>query len=557
MSNYFIREQLITCIDNFVRNPTEFHRNNLMAILNEPKNQDVVQDIVVDLFVKQKEVSEAYNDLKEDFAEVKTKHDRLEKITQQERKCSCYRATIVDYYVNDDGDFRVVTNVGGMKEDMGVGPLIKRSDVVVGAEAVIVNVNGTKSTIAVKEPTAFDGSICKVTKIIDDRRLLASRFNGGEEMPGVLRNGLSMANVKIGCSVRIDLTSRIVYEVFEVKPDTSRFNLSGNANNTFDNVGGLFEAKKELHKKLIVPLKNPSIFANYGIKPIRGILLYGPPGCGKTLVAGAIFNELNNSLVGKVPADKMDELKNSHFFFVSGPEVLSKWVGEGEETIRNIFRAAKEASLDGYPSVIFWDEIDSVARTRQETHAYATEKTIVPTLLSELNGLNTNGNVVLIAATNRPDLLDPALLRAGRLGDLKLEIRRPNREETIDIVKKYLRAEYRTQNCSYDECVAAIVDTFFEDRVLGRIKLSDQSEYIITPSDFVSGAALNKIIQDALMDTALKEATGDATGITKEILKQLTDKEINEQIKLFKSHNIRDFITLPEGIQPVSINILA
>lgn len=563
MSNYLMREHLISCIDNFVRYQTDYYRKNLLSLLSDEKNKDVVQEIIVDLFVKQKEISEKYNDLKEDYADakdevdaVKSRNEKLEKIVQQERKFSCYRAIIVDYYINEDGDFRVVTNFGGAKEDMGIGPLVKRSDVNIGSEAVVVNVNGTKTTISIKEPTAFEGIVCKVTKIVDERRLLASRFNGGEEMPGILKTGLSMHEVKVGCSVRMDLTSRVVYEIFELKNDVSRFNLAGNAGNTFDNVGGLFEAKKELQKKLITPLKNPGIFSHYGIKPIRGILLYGPPGCGKTLVAGAIFNELNNSLVGKVSPEKLDELKTTHFFFVSGPEVLSKWVGEGEETIRNLFRAAKEASLDGYPSVIFWDEIDSVARTRQETHAYATEKTIVPTLLSELNGLNTDGNVVLIAATNRPDLLDPALLRAGRLGDLKLEIKRPNKDEAIDIIKKYLKIQYKTQNCSYDECVAAITDAFFTDKLLGKISLSDGGEYIITPADFVSGASLNKIIQDALMETALREATGESTGISKDMLKEFAEREIGEQIKLFKAHNIRDFITLPEGVQPVSVNIL-
>jgi len=556
MANYYVREQIISYIDSFVRNPNENSRQNLMTMLNDSKNHDVVQEIVVDLFVKQKDVSEKYNDLKEDYSHIKEKYEQFKTIVQQERKFSCYRAIIVDYYTNDDGDLRVVTNMGGIKEDMGVNPQVKRSDLVIGNEAVVVNVNGTKTTIGVKEPTLFDGVICKVTKILDNRRLLASRFNGGEEMPGILKSGLNMDDVKLGGNVRIDLSSRVVYEIFETKPDASRFNLIGNAANTFENVGGLFEAKQELHKKLIIPLKNPEIFKRYGISPIRGVLLYGPPGCGKTLVAGAIFNELNNNLKGKIQEQKLAELQQTHFFFVSGPEVLSKWVGEGEETIRNIFRAAKEASRDGYPAVIFWDEIDSVARTRQETHAYATEKTIVPTLLSELNGLNTIGNVVLIAATNRPDLLDPALLRAGRLGDLKLEIKRPNKEESLDIIKKYLKPEYKMDGASYEDCVNTILDAFFNDKMLGRIRLNDNSEYIITSSDFISGASINKVVQEVLMETALNEASNKGNGISKELLKSFSEKEISDQIKLFKSHNIRDFITLPEGVQPVSINIL-
>jgi proteasome-associated ATPase len=557
MTNDLVRKKLISCIDQFVRNPSGVNRELLITLLNDAANQEVVQEIIVDLFVKQKDLLNNYDELDARFKQVQIKHDELQKIVQQERKYSYYHAIIIDHYLDEDSNLRVVTMVGGLKEDMTIAVQVKKSSIIIGNEAVVLNVNGTKTIVDVKEPSSFDGAICRISKIIDDRRVLASRFNGGEEMPGLLRNGLDISNVSVGSSVRIDLASRIVYEVFENKPDASRFALTGNATTTFNDVGGMVEAKKALYQKLILPLKNPNIFKQYDIKPIRGILLYGPPGVGKTFCASAVFNEIISSLNDNLPADKLKEIQQTHFFSVGGAEVLSKWVGESEQVIRDLFRAAKEVSLDGYPSIIFWDEIDSIARTRQETHAYAIEKTIVPTLLNEINGLNTAGNVILIAATNRPDLLDSAILRAGRLGDLKLEIKRPNKEESLDIIKKYLKQEYKTDNCSYDDCINAILDVFFNNRVLGKIQLSDNSEYIITTADLISGAVINKIVQDVLMETALKESVNESNGISKETLRLFSEKEIAEQIKLFKAHNIKDFISLPDNVHPISVNILA
>ena len=204
----------------------------------------------------------------------------------------------------------------------------------------------------------------------------------------------------------------------EIQPSALREVYIDKPNVHWEDIGGLKKAKEEIKEAVELPLKHPEVFEKYGIRPIKGILLYGPPGSGKTMLAKAAATETE-----------------ANFIAINGPEVLSKWVGESEKAIRELFKKARSAA----PSIIFIDEIDSIAPKRGAEEGHRVNERIVDTLLTEMDGLRSLKNVVVIGATNRPDILDTALLRAGRF-DKQIEIGLPNKEERLEILKVHTRA---------------------------------------------------------------------------------------------------------------------
>src|SRR5213079_166970 len=238
--------------------------------------------------------------------------------------------------------------------------------------------------------------------------------------------------LRSGHTVLMDSRSGLLLEKLP-RPEVEELVLEEVPDIAYDDVGGLDSQIEQITDAVELPFVHRELFVEYKLPAPKGILLYGPPGCGKTLIAKAVAN----SLAKRVSEKTGDSATRSYFLNVKGPELLNKYVGETERQIRLIFQRAKEKSQEGVPVIVFFDEMESLFRTRGSGISSDIETTIVPQLLSEIDGVETLKNVIVVGASNREDLIDPAILRPGRL-DVKIKIERPDANQARDIMAKYL-----------------------------------------------------------------------------------------------------------------------
>jgi len=397
---------------------------------------------------------------------------------------------------------RAIVQLGPLKEEVMVSPDVKMDQLKPGTEVLVIGSQEGRLVAAIREPVLYDGRLSKVQRVIDESRAVIE--DGGHELILKLADWVKC---KEGDEVRYDLESHMILEVISTR-EKSAFSLSDKPSQSFDDVKGLEEEKKYMYERIIYPSVHKETFQKYGLKPIRGALFHGPPGCGKTFIAGAIFNEMIK-LKEKMGANLKEKTDYSGFFVINGPEVLSKWAGNTESAIRKIFEEAREAGKkSGFPSIIFWDEIESIAGRRKDTATYTPEKTVVPTLLAELQGLERDQDVILVAATNRPDLVDPALLRPGRLGDAILEIPRPEREAAMEILKM----EFGRQ---IPDSLANLVEQGLPEKLVAHVydntqplayaKTKSGKKTAIMRQELVSGALFSQIGEELVRKSCIAD----------------------------------------------------
>ncbi|HEU4895487.1 MAG TPA: proteasome ATPase, partial [Acidimicrobiia bacterium] len=290
------------------------------------------------------------------------------------------------------------------------------------------------------------------------------------------------------------------------------------------------------------------LFAEHQLPAPKGILLYGPPGCGKTLIAKAVAN----SLAKRVAEKTGNASARSYFLNIKGPELLNKYVGETERQIRLIFQRAREKSEEGYPVIVFFDEMDSLFRTRGTGISSDVESTIVPQLLSELDGVESLKNVVVIGASNREDLIDPAILRPGRL-DVKIKINRPNPEAAREIFKIYLSDETPLDKDEVGETPSAqAIDDMIEATVADMYSEDKDNEFLEVTyangdretlyfKDFASGAMIENIVRRAKKDAIKRQIAGGPGGVRKNDLITAIKQEFREQEDLPNTTNPDDW----------------
>jgi proteasome-associated ATPase len=367
----------------------------------------------------------------------------------------------------------------------------------------------------------------------------------------VLNRSEAMLDVKLrpGDYVRIDTKTGLILEKME-RPEVEELVLEEVPDITYEDVGGLADQIEQIRDTVELPYMHRDLFREYQLDPPKGILLYGPPGCGKTLIAKAVAN----SLAKKVSERTGNPDVRSYFLNIKGPELLNKWVGETERQIRLIFQRAKEKSDEGVPVIVFFDEMDSLFRTRGTGISSDVESTIVPQLLSELDGVESLKNVVVIGASNREDLIDPAILRPGRL-DVKIKINRPDPAAAREIFKIYLGEDMpldadELTGAAGDRAgliggmITATVDAMYseadENRFLEVTYASGDRE-ILYFKDFASGAMIENIVRRAKKDAIKRQIAGSTPGVRQQDLIDAIKQEFKEHEDLPNTTNPDDW----------------
>ncbi len=442
--------------------------------------------------------------------------------------------------VSEDGTVDILT--GNLKLRVAAQPSVEVKKLQVGQE-VILNEAFNIIDIRYYEPA---GEILRVREVMDDGRVVVIAHADEER---VLNRADVMADVHLrpGDYVRVDSKTSLILEKLQ-RPEVEELILEEVPDITYHDVGGLADQIEMIRDTVELPYLHRDLFKEYELDPPKGILLYGPPGCGKTLIAKAVAN----SLAKKVSERTGNPDVRSYFLNIKGPELLNKWVGETERQIRLIFQRAKEKSDEGVPVIVFFDEMDSLFRTRGTGISSDVESTIVPQLLSELDGVESLKNVVVIGASNREDLIDPAILRPGRL-DVKIKINRPDPTAAREIFRIYLTdetplAEDEMAGRSPAEVIADIV----EDTVADMYSDEKENEFLEVTyangdretlyfKDFSSGAMIENIVRRAKKDAIKRQIAGGAPGVRKSDLAAAIKQEFREQEDLPNTTNPDDW----------------
>ncbi len=398
--------------------------------------------------------------------------------------------------LNPDGTVNVFT--GGRKLRVNVHPQIDPKLIVPGQEVML------NEALNVVESCGFEqaGEVVTLKEVIDggERASIISRAD--EERIALIGEPLRDVPIKAGDHLLFDAKSGYVLERLP-KPEVDELILEEIPDITYEDVGGLRDQIESVHDAVELPYMHPELFTEHKLRAPKGVLLYGPPGCGKTLIAKAVANALAKRVAEKTGRPDA----RSYFLNIKGPELLNKYVGETERQIRLIFQRAKEKSSEGVPVIVFFDEMDSLFRTRGTGISSDMEATIVPQLLAEIDGVESLRNVIVIGASNREDLIDPAILRPGRL-DVKIRIDRPEVEGARAIFRIYLTPDLpfheeflkigggdaaKACEIAIERVVQKMYEVNDENRFLEVTYASGDKE-ILYFKDFSSGAMIESIV---------------------------------------------------------------
>jgi proteasome-associated ATPase len=434
---------------------------------------------------------------------------------------------------NDDETFDVLSS--GRKFRVTTGPDVDASEVVAGAE---VTLNESMVIIAARHPDTM-GDIGTIRELLDDGIRVVVTARADEDTVCTLSDGLRGTKLRIGDRVRIDTRSGLVLEVLG-RPDVDELLLEVVPDVTYDDIGGLDTQISAIADAVELPFLHADLFAEHRLPAPKGVLLYGPPGCGKTLIAKAVANSLAKKVAASIGEDK----GRSYFVNIKGPELLNKYVGETERQIRLVFERAREKSDEGWPVIVFFDEMDSMFRTRGTGVSSDMESTVVPQLLAEIDGVEGLENVIVIGATNREDLIDPAILRPGRL-DVKIRIDRPDAHAARQVFLRYLNDEIPIGDGeTVDQMVSAAVDEMYrvdDDNRFLEVTYANGDKEVLYFKDFASGAMIENIVRRAKKSAVKRVIDGGSRGITSDDLISAVRSEFTEHEDLPNTTNPDDW----------------
>ena len=446
----------------------------------------------------------------------------------------------LDLYENDADVL-----INGKKMRVTFSPEIDKKQLTSGREVIL---NESLNIIAI-HGFEIAGEIVKLKSLLENNSRAVVIGRADEERVVRIAESLSDVNIKSGDSLLLDAKSGFVYEKIP-KSEVEELVLEEVPDVNYEDIGGLGAQIEQIRDAVELPFLHKDLYAEHHLKAPKGILLYGPPGCGKTLIAKAVAN----SLAKKVTEKTGNKDGKSYFLNIKGPELLNKYVGETERHIRLIFQRARDKASEGTPVIVFFDEMDSLFKTRGSGVSSDVENTIVPQLLSEIDGVEGLENVIVIGASNREDMIDPAILRPGRL-DVKIKIQRPNAQGAAEILSKYLTSDLPINEddlAIHKGNREATVKFMIEKAVEQMYNESDQNRFIEVTyangdkevlyfKDFSSGAMLENIVSRA-KKAAIKEfLANNKKGIRVEHLIAACLEEFRENEDLPNSTNPDDW----------------
>ena len=497
---------------------------------------------VRDLRQSRVQLEQAYKQNEKLVAALQEAKQQIEALKVEVEKLSAPPSTYGIYSsTNEDGTINVF--VAGRKMKVNLRPDIQADQLRKGQQLIL------NEALNVVEACEFEiqGEGVRVKDLLGEGRAIIS-LRMDEERVAELAEPLVNERVSVGDQLLFDPRSGYLLERLP-KSEVEEVVLEEVPDTTYDDIGGLQSQIEQVRDAVELPFLYPELFAEHHLSPPKGVLLYGPPGCGKTLIAKAVANSIAKKL-----SDRGGREVRSFFLVVKGPELLNKYVGESERQIREVFKKAKERAEEGMPVIVFFDEMDALFRMRGSGISSDIESTIVPQFLSEIDGVERLRNVIVIGASNRPDLIDPAILRPGRL-DVKVRIDRPDERSAQEIFAKYLTTDLPVHADEIKQSggdAGAVVRRFIEMVTQEMYSQKDENQFLeVTYAngerellyfrDFASGALIDGIVARAKKYAIKRLISMGERGVKSEDLVRAVRDEFREHEDLPNTTNPDDW----------------